>query len=88
MMGSAILTPMKQEALANLFSESHSYELAYRASRDGFDRGAFHSRVNGVGNTLTIAKNLDTDNIFGGFTDINIMDYEVESYLTGNGNSW
>ncbi len=40
--------------------------LLYRATRDGFDSQAFHSKCDGKGNTITIIKN-NLNNLFGGY---------------------
>ena len=42
--------------------------LLYRGSRDGFKSGDFHSRCDGVANTLVVCHST-TNFIFGGFTD-------------------
>jgi len=42
--------------------------LLYRGTRDGFDGEIFHTKCDGVENTLTIIKS-EHDNIFGGFTE-------------------
>ncbi len=44
------------------------WELIYRASRDGFDANDFHSKCDGINNTLTIIKS-EHGYIFGGFTE-------------------
>lgn len=42
--------------------------MKYRASRDGFGAHCFHSRCDGIPNTLTIIKSTN-GNIFGGFAE-------------------
>ena len=41
--------------------------LLYRATRDGFNSLAFHSKCDGKSNTVTIVKT-DSNCVFGGFT--------------------
>ena len=43
--------------------------LIYKASRDGFDAAAFHTRCSNRGPTMTIMKSND-DHLFGGYTAI------------------
>ena len=40
--------------------------LLYRATRDGFDSSAFHSKCDGKANTVTLIKT-DSNYVFGGF---------------------
>jgi hypothetical protein len=40
----------------------------YRSSRDGFSGEYFHSKCDGIENTLTVIKS-DSGNVFGGYTD-------------------
>ncbi len=40
--------------------------LLYRATRDGFTSQAFHSKCDGIGNTITIIKN-NLNYVFGGY---------------------
>jgi hypothetical protein len=44
--------------------------LLYRATRNGFSSGAFHSKCDGKSNTLTIFKAKESSYIFGGFTSV------------------
>jgi len=44
------------------------WKLQYRATRDGFIGQNFHSKCDGIANTLTIIKS-EHGNIFGGFTE-------------------
>ena len=44
------------------------WKLKYRASRDGFKSTDFHSKCDGIANTLTVIK-AKSGNIFGGFTE-------------------
>ncbi|CAM4842959.1 unnamed protein product, partial [Rotaria magnacalcarata] len=45
------------------------WELIYKATRDGFDANAFHSRCNDKGPTITIIKS-NNNYLFGGYTAI------------------
>jgi len=45
------------------------WELIYKASRDGFDANAFHTRCNNQGPTFTIIKS-NNGYLFGGYTAI------------------
>jgi hypothetical protein len=44
-------------------------ELLYKASRDGYDANAFHSRCNDKGPTMTIVRS-NTNHLFGGYTSV------------------
>jgi hypothetical protein len=44
------------------------WKLQYRATRDGFSGENFHSKCDGIANTLTVIKS-EHGNIFGGFTE-------------------
>jgi hypothetical protein len=44
------------------------WKLQYRATRDGFTSQNFHSKCDGIANTLTVIKS-EQGNIFGGFTE-------------------
>ena len=48
---------------------SQRWELIYKASRDGFDANAFHSRCNNKGPTMTIIQS-NNNYLFGGYTSI------------------
>ena len=50
------------------FPESQGWDLKYRASRDGFSGPNFHTKCDGVSNTLTIIKTTN-GNIFGAFAE-------------------
>jgi len=43
-------------------------KLQYRATRDGFSAQNFHTKCDGIANTLTVIKS-SNENIFGGFTE-------------------
>jgi len=45
------------------------WELIYKASRDGFDANAFHTRCNNKGPTMTIIQS-NNNYLFGGYTSI------------------
>jgi len=45
------------------------WKLQYRATRDGFSGQNFHSKCDGIANTLTVIKS-EHGNIFGGFTEL------------------
>ncbi|CAM9335016.1 unnamed protein product [Scytosiphon promiscuus] len=54
--------------------EFHGLELIYRASRDGMNAEAFHSRCNDISSTITLVKHLSSRNspkcqgVVGGYT--------------------
>ncbi len=50
------------------FPESQGWDLKYRASRDGFSAQNFHTKCDGLSNTLTIIKTTN-GNIFGAFAE-------------------
>jgi len=51
------------------FPSEKKWKLLYRATRDGFSGPKFHSKCDGIANTITIIKS-EHDNIFGGFVEI------------------
>ena len=56
--------------LSNLTAMLPSYSksvLLYRATRDGFEASAFHSRCDNIPNTVTVITN-NFNHVFGGFT--------------------
>ncbi len=55
------------------------FSLLYRASRDGYRGYDFHTRCNGVNDTLTIVKS-QRGNIFGGFTS---KAWHAEGFIPG-----
>ena len=77
---STILTNEQSFALCDLVNlpVNKSWSLLYRASRDGFKAIDFHTKVNGVQNTLTIVKTTN-GYVFGGFTT---SDWGRNYYLT------
>jgi hypothetical protein len=52
------------------FSSSDKWSLLYRATKDGFGSGDFHSKCDGHSNTLTIFKAKESGFIFGGFASV------------------
>jgi hypothetical protein len=48
------------------FPKDNKWELKYRGTRDGLNAADFHSRCDGIANTLTVVK-ATSGNIFGGF---------------------
>ena len=67
---SSIMDIDLQNKLVNLceFPVCQKWSLKYRATRDGFNSKDFHSKCDGVPNTLTVIKTT-CGNIFGGFTE-------------------
>jgi hypothetical protein len=45
------------------------WQLIYKASRDGFDANAFHTRCDGKGPTMTIVRS-NNNYLFGGYTSV------------------
>ncbi len=66
------------------FDSGQEWELVYRASVDGFSSNEFHSRCDGIGNTLTVIK-AENENIFGGFTEAK---WSSKAEYTTNHNSF
>ncbi|CAF0995428.1 unnamed protein product [Rotaria sordida] len=66
----SLLQPTHQRKLNEIYGKIYQrWELIYKASRDGFDANAFHSRCNNQGPTMTII--LSNNNyLFGGYTSI------------------
>ncbi len=50
------------------FSKDQKWELKYRGTRDGLKAADFHSRCDGIANTLTVVK-ATSGNILGGYTE-------------------
>ena len=50
------------------FPEDQKWQLKYRASRNGFHSKDFHSKCDGIEETLDVIKTTN-GNIFGGYTD-------------------
>ena len=57
-----------QQMFEWFYKEGHTWQLCYRASRDGWDAKDFHSKCDNQGPTVTLVK-VD-DNIFGGFMNV------------------
>jgi hypothetical protein len=66
---STILTQDQSVSFQQLlnFSSNPDFSLIYQASRDGFGLKDFHSKCDGVLNTLMVIKTIDSY-VFGGFT--------------------
>ena len=66
---STILTQDESVLLKQVlnFSSNPSFSLIYQASRDGFGLKDFHSKCDGILNTLMVIKSTDSY-VFGGFT--------------------
>ncbi|CAF3384490.1 unnamed protein product [Rotaria sp. Silwood2] len=66
----SLLELAHQKKLNKFYGEIYQrWELIYKASHDGFDANAFHSRCNHQGPTMTIIKSKD-NYLFGGYTAI------------------
>lgn len=67
---SAILDASLQSHLVKLceFPKGTKWELKYRATRDGFKGEKFHSKCDGLKNTLSVIKTT-SGNVFGGFAE-------------------
>ena len=67
---STILNKQNKKSILLLctFPSAKQWKLQYRATKDGFSAENFHSKCDGIANTLTIIKST-TGNIFGGFTE-------------------
>ncbi len=63
---SLILNEDERLSLSQMVKVSDG-NLVYRASRDGFTASAFHSRCNGIADTVTILKT-NSNYFFGGYT--------------------
>jgi hypothetical protein len=65
-----LLQPEHKKKLNEFYGKpNQQWELIYKASRDGFDANAFHSRCDNKGPTMTII--LSNNNyLFGGYTAI------------------
>ena len=50
------------------FPKDQSWQLKYKASIDGFKASDFHTKCDGIANTLIVIKS-ESGNIFGGFTE-------------------
>jgi hypothetical protein len=65
------LLQLEQKKKLNEFygKTNQQWELIYKASRDGFDANAFHSRCNNKGPTMTIIQS-NNNYLFGGYTAV------------------
>jgi hypothetical protein len=65
-----LLQPEHKKKLHEFYGKANQrWELLYKASRDGFDANAFHSRCNNQGPTMTIIQS-NNNYLFGGYTSI------------------
>jgi len=64
---STILTSTEQSNLYSMTQPFSKANLIYRATRDGFQGSAFHSRCDNITNTVTVIRN-NFNYVFGGFT--------------------
>ena len=69
-MDSTILDNQNKLAIKELcgLPSIKKWKLQYRATRDGFSAQNFHTKCDGIANTLTVIKS-SNENIFGGFTE-------------------
>ena len=79
---SNILTQEKSVSLLDILNPylSPDFNLIYQASRDGFGLKDFHSKCDGILNTLMVIKSTDSY-VFGGFTTQNwtdLYDYKAD----------
>ncbi len=67
---SKILTKQLISGLRNLcqIGKDQNWKLVYRGSDDGFNNVSFHTKCDGVPNTLTVVQTT-LGNVFGGFTE-------------------
>jgi hypothetical protein len=56
-------------------TKPHSFELLFRASRDGFDIQKFHQLCDNKGPTIMISKSFYDDNLIGGYNPLNLQAY-------------
>ncbi len=72
-MDSLILTQNEELSLKEMLNIKE-LNLVYRASRDGFTAHSFHSKCDGISNTVTIIKTT-SNSVFGGFTSATWTSY-------------
>ena len=84
---STILTQDESVLLKQVlnFSSNPSFSLIYQASRDGFGLKDFHSKCDGILNTLMVIKSTDSY-VFGGFTtqdwtDLSGYKLDIEAFI-------
>jgi hypothetical protein len=63
---SSIFTTNERISLKKMLNIPTEGKLIYRASRDGFSASSFHSKCDGISNTVTIIKTT-SNSVFGGF---------------------
>jgi hypothetical protein len=67
---STLLQLLHKNKLNEFFGKlTQRWEMIYKASRDGFDANAFHTRCNNKGPTMTIIQS-NNNYLFGGYTSI------------------
>ena len=64
-MDSSILISTEKQSFLNIVIKNNlnvpfEWKLIYRATRDGFDTNGFHSKCNGVSNTLSLIQSDST----------------------------
>ena len=64
---SSLLSPTELSNLTAMLPSYSKSALLYKATRDGFQASAFHSRCDNITKTVTIIKN-SLNYVFGGFT--------------------
>ncbi len=77
-MDSFILTQKEGFSLKEMLNLKE-VKLVYRASRDGFSGYSFHSKCDGISNTVTIIKTT-SNSVFGGFTSASWPSYYGSNY--------
>jgi hypothetical protein len=77
-MDSLILTQNEELSLKEMLNLKE-LKLVYRASRDGFAAYSFHSKCDGISNTVTIIKTT-SNSVFGGFTSATWTSYGYWTY--------
>ncbi|GFH61302.1 hypothetical protein CTEN210_17778 [Chaetoceros tenuissimus] len=89
-MFSTVMTFQQKKTLKQWLKDAGRSEkptLLYRASRDGWNASDFHRHCDNKGNTIVVAKSLNDDKVFGGYTDvswqsiINSYNSSFESFL-------
>ena len=84
-MNSLILTRNEEISLTQMLNYPSDVTLIYRASKDGFSSDSFHSRCDGISNTITIIKTT-SNSVFGGFTSTswssnNDWNYDANAFI-------
>ena len=78
-MNSSILTGNERITLTQMLNIPLEGKLIYRATRDNFSASSFHSRCDGIPNTVTIIKTT-SNSVFGGFTSASWTSYFDDKY--------